>query len=211
MTDLFQRMVLLPGMGATSAMYGPPWRELEGLRLLDWPKYAGEKTIAELARRIVDQHGLDANDMPAGSSLGGMVALEIAALIGAPRVVLIGSAVHPSEVQVFLRLVAPLAKVTPMGIAQVLALSSSGEPGRQFASAEKEFLRAMCLAISGWEPTPYSGEIVRVHGAKDAIIKCPPDARVIPRAGHLVAQTHGDETIAALRELLERAEPGGSA
>jgi len=210
-SDPFQRMVLLPGMGATSAMYGPPWRELDGLRLVDWPLYGGERTIAELARRIVDGHGLVADDLPAGSSLGGMVSLEIAALVGAPRVVLIGSAEHPKEVQSFFRLVAPLAKVTPMGMAQVLALSSSGEPGRQFASADKEFLRAMCLAISSWEPPDYPGEVVRVHGAKDAIIACPKDAHVIPKAGHLVAQTHGEATIAVIREALGGVEAGGGA
>ena len=202
MNDPFRRMVLLPGMGATSAMYGAPWRELDGLRLFDWPTHDGETTLTELARRLIELHGLEADDLPAGSSLGGMVSLEIAAQLGAPRAVLIGSAVHPKEVQPFFRLVAPLAKVTPMGMAQVLALSSSGEPGRQFASADKAFLRAMCLAVTSWEPPAYAGRIVRVHGEKDAIIACPEDAYVVPKAGHLVAQTHGEATIERIRAAL---------
>ncbi len=73
------RWLILPGMGATAAMYNGLKHKL-GFRVnfLNWPEYRGEKTYAEVARRVIEEEKIGTGDVVGGSSLGGMVALEIA-------------------------------------------------------------------------------------------------------------------------------------
>lgn len=188
-------------------MYGAPWRELPHTTFLDWPEYRGETTLSEVSERVIEEGGVSAEDVPMGSSLGGMVALEIAARVGAARVALIGSASNAGEVGGWLRLAAPLASVAPIRWVQTLVGSSGPEVVQEFARADADFLRAMCGAVAAWKAPAFDGRILRVHGERDHVIPCPddPDARVIRGAGHLLACTHGEETVLALRDLLEAA------
>ena len=68
----------LPGMGANSNMYSGPWLDLPNIKYLDWPKYQGEKSLSEVAEKVINENSISQTDFIAGSSLGGMVALEIA-------------------------------------------------------------------------------------------------------------------------------------
>ena len=196
---------VLPGMGATSAMYGEAWRRLPDTTFLDWPAYRGESTIGEVADRVIEEAEITESDLPMGSSLGGMVALEIAAKLGAKSVVLIGSARAATEVRTLLRLAAPLAAVTPVRWVQLLAGSSSHDVARQFAGSDPAFLSAMCSAIADWQAPDYAGTVVRVHGTRDHVIPCPDEAHRIEGAGHLLALTHQRETVNAVRARIESA------
>jgi len=192
----------LPGMGATSAMYGGPWRSLGGSKAVDWPEYRGEKTVGEVADRLVDEHGICASDMVVGSSLGGLVALEIHRRLGLRRVVLIGSAVAAEEINPLLMALAPLAKVTPLRMIQHLAGKGPGRASVMFADVDAEFVRAMCLAVSKWPG--YDGPmkaVWRIHGRRDPVIKCPTDAHIIAGGGHLIAMTHPEECLEIISEI----------
>ena len=196
------RLFILPGMGATAEMYGGAWHSLAHANFLDWPAYQAEASLDELAGRIVTDSGITHVDVPVGSSLGGMVALEIAAQVGARAVCLVGSARSRDEINPFIRCAAPLAQLTPLGLAQILAGSSGGEIGRQFAQTDARFIRAMCEAVARWQAPAFRGRVLRVHGERDHLIPCPRDAAVIRSAGHLVAVTHATECVDALRALL---------
>jgi hypothetical protein len=72
------RRFLLPGMGATDAMYNGLKHKMGfKVNFLNWPEYRGEKTCADVARRVIKENDINADDVVGGSSLGGMVALEI--------------------------------------------------------------------------------------------------------------------------------------
>jgi pimeloyl-ACP methyl ester carboxylesterase len=197
------RTIVLPGMGATSDMYRGAWRELDGARFLDWPVQRGERTLRELAERLVEEQGLAGTDVVIGSSLGGMVALEIAALVGARAVGLVGSARSASEVQPLLRLLAPLSSIAPVGLARVLAGKSGADAQALCGAADPVFVRAMCRAIADWSGVEYDGLVVRVHGARDHVIPCPKDAVAVAGAGHLVGWTHAADCVEALRSGFE--------
>ena len=88
------RWFLLPGMGATDAMYNGLKHKLGfKVNFLNWSEYHGEKTYADVARRVIKENDIGADDVVGGSSLGGMVALEIAQLLNPKSVVLLCSAV----------------------------------------------------------------------------------------------------------------------
>ena len=193
---------LLPGMGATSAMYSGPWLSLHDTSALDWPEYNGEKSIGDVAERIIDKCGVSDADIVIGSSLGGIVALEIHRRVNLRHVVLIGSAVVREEINSFLIALAPLAKVTPMRLIKHLAGKGFNELSSMFAEVDAEFVKAMCLGVKKWPGYHGSRKYVsRIHGERDKVIKCPNDAHIIAGGAHLIAMTHAVECLEIINKI----------
>jgi esterase/lipase len=170
---------------------------------ITWPKYDGEKTYAEIAQRVINENRIEDGDIIGGSSLGGMISLEMSQLIRPKAIVLIGSAVSSNEVQGLLALLAPLAVVTPISIVQILAGKQTNIVSTMFAESETEFIRAMCSYLPRWPG--YRGRmdnVYRLHGRQDHVIPCPASgATVVESAGHLIAMTHPGETAAFLTRV----------
>ena len=191
------KLFILPGMGATTAMYDSLRSEMDfEANFIDWPEYRGETTYREVAQRLIDEHSITADDVVGGSSLGGMIALEIANVIKPKKVVLMGSAINPREVQSVLSVLSPLAAVTPVALIQVLAGKQKNLVAQMFSDSDPDFIRAMCLYLKSWQG--YTGpmeSVLRIHGRKDPVIPCPQSgAKVIAEGGHLIAMTHPVET-----------------
>ena len=198
-----RRWILLPGMGASASMYGLLRKELRfNVEFANWPRYRGETAYAEVAHRLIDEYRISGEEVVGGSSLGGMVALEIAKRTGAKDVILIGSALHAREVQPLLALASPLAAITPMALVQALAGKNQNLLSAMFAESDPEFIRAMCSYLPSWRGCPLPASTVhRLHGKKDHIIPCPHSGcEVIDQAGHLPAMTHAAETAAFLQK-----------
>ena len=68
---------LLPGMGASKEMYQGAWLKFPGIACINWPRHQGEASLSEVADRLIQEYGITSNDWIDGSSLGGMVAIEI--------------------------------------------------------------------------------------------------------------------------------------
>lgn len=205
---------ILPGMGASAAMYNALKRKVDfEIIFPNWPVYSGEKTYAEVARRVIDDYNLNDGDIVGGSSLGGMVALEIADIINPEAIILLGSAVSSKEVQNLLSILSPLASITPISVVQVLVGKNKNLVSSMFADSDADFIRAMCQHLNSW--SGYHGsleKVYRLHGKKDLIIPCPASGcDVVVDAGHLLAITHVQETAHFLkkirRELTRRSSP----
>ncbi|PCI40641.1 MAG: hypothetical protein COB53_00515 [Elusimicrobia bacterium] len=189
-------------MGATSAMYDGPWKSLPDSNPLEWPTHHGETTIADVARRMIDEHAISARDSIIGSSLGGIVALEIHRFLTLNQVILVGSAVSRAEINGLLLGLAPLAQITPLKFIQVLAGKTPTLMSSMFAEVDSDFIKAMCGAVAQWEGYTGSKErISRIHGDQDLIIACPADAHVIAGGGHLIAITHSEDCVRLIEEL----------
>jgi pimeloyl-ACP methyl ester carboxylesterase len=182
---------LLPGMGANSKMYQGAWLDFNSATCIDWPSYKGDASLSELARRVAAQYRMKDNDILIGSSMGGMVALEISKLLHLDRVVLVGSAIDVSEMNSLLTILTPFVDSAPVEFFQKLAARQDGLFQQMFAASDPDFMRAMCKAISTWDGYPRDlTRVTRIHGEKDKVIKCPQDCHVIKRAGHLLPITH---------------------
>lgn len=187
---------LLPGMGADFSMYDLLRREVSfEINFINWPRYRGEKTFAEVAKRVVEENGIEDGDIVGGSSLGGMIGIEIASLKRVRTLVLFGSAVSPSELNGSLSLFSPLIKIVPISFMQKLAGKYGGTIAKMFAGADAEFIRAMSLYMPEWPglkdlQTP----LFRIHGDKDRVIHCPEiGSEIVKNAGHFLAMTHAKE------------------
>ena len=198
------RWFLLPGMGADSSMYDVLQAHLTfEVSFINWPKYGGEKSYVEVAKRVIDETTIMDGDIVGGSSLGGMIALEVARLKKLKAVVLIGSAIDPTEIQAILALLFPIAALTPISLIQLLVGKHQGAIARMFAEADPSFIRAMCRYLQEWPGfTTSLAPVYRIHGQKDHVIPCPrAGCEIIENAGHLVAVTHSKKCAEALNRI----------
>ncbi len=191
---------ILPGMGANSSMYSGPWLNEPNLKFLDWPKYQGEKTISEVAERIINLHSISKSDSIGGSSLGGMVALEIGFKLGIEKIYLFGSAISKTEINPIIRLLSPLAEVTPLKFIQAIAGKYENNVLNMFSTSEPDFIRSMCHAIAHWQGFKGDHSLInRIHGAKDRVIVCQEACKKIKEGGHLIAITHPHQCIEIIK------------
>lgn len=203
---------ILPGMGATSEMYSSLRRELSiNVHFLDWPSYQGEISFKQIAERIIAENAITENDIVGGSSLGGMVALEVSMILDTKAVVLIGSALRNADINRLLSMISPLASLTPVSFIQTMAGKNEAVLSQMFAASDPDFIQSMCKYVSLWPGYFGSNEkVFRIHGQKDHIIPCPKrHCDVIDNAGHLLAITHSKEC-AAFIELTNNRLTGQS-
>jgi len=193
----------LPGMGANSNMYSGPWLEVQNMKFLDWPKYGGERTLSEIAERVISEYSITRSDSVAGSSLGGMVALEIADKLKIESVFLFGSAVSKTEINPLLRLISPLAEVTPIKFIQIIVGKYANDVLNMFSTSDTDFIRSMCKAVADWRGFAGDHNIIkRIHGKNDTVISCHGNCNIIGNGGHLIAITHAHECIEFLKKSL---------
>jgi len=187
----------LPGMGADHTMYGPAWHGLPDSRFLDWPTHNGERTIAAIAARVIEEAEITDGAMVIGSSLGGIVACEIARLRQLRQLVLVGGAARKEEISPLLRLLHPLAPLAPIEFIQRAASKIPGEVTGMFNQAQASFIRAMSLAIFEWEGLDDArAKPLRIHGRHDHVIPLPPAVDLVLDGGHLIDMTHPEPCVA---------------
>jgi pimeloyl-ACP methyl ester carboxylesterase len=194
---------VLPGMGADHRMYPPPWQSLPDSRFHDWPAYAGEDSIAAMARRIMTEAGIADGDTLVGSSLGGIVACEIAGLRRLDGLVLVGSGKNQGEISSLLAVLYPLANLAPIELLRRAAGKIPNELAAMFHDSQAEFIRGMCRAIFNWPGldetriTP-----LRIHGRYDRVFPLPAGVDLVLEGGHVIAMTHAAECVAFIKAHL---------
>lgn len=199
---------VLPGMGADAGMFTGSWRNLPDAVFVNWPPHTGEHTLAEIAQKIVTTHGITEGAVVIGTSLGGMVACEIARILHLRRLILIGSATHPSEINALLTSLQPLHRVAPVSWLQWSAGSVPGEIARSFSQSETAFIRSAIDAILKWDGLdPSLPRPLRIHGRHDVIIPPPPDADLLVEGGHLIAMSHARLCCDFITESLSNPAP----
>jgi len=193
-------ILVLPGMGADNRMYQGSWRDRPDFEFIDWPIKVYPEKIRYLAEIIGDLIECDPTAL-IGSSLGGMVALELADILEISHVALIGSAVSCDEIQPALKHLAPLSTIAPLELVQVFAGKSDALLADMYSKTSPEFIRKMIKAAVSWN---YPGEIrpFRIHGSHDRVIRCDqPDVSI--NGGHLLAMTHPQECVEAIAKWID--------
>jgi pimeloyl-ACP methyl ester carboxylesterase len=177
-------------------MYTGAWRTLPECRFVEWPAYAGEDSIAAIAERLTSEQGIQADDVLIGSSLGGIVACEMAKITPVASLVLVGGAKKKEEISGFLSVIHPLVDLAPLMFIQRLAGTIPSHVARMFSKGQAEFMRAMCRAIFEWQGLGDGRvNLLRIHGSKDRVIPLPGGVQHILDGGHLIAMTHSQECV----------------
>lgn len=204
-------VVLFPGLGADGRMYDPQRSVVPGLVTPDWRSYAPAGGIADFARHVVETTpSLMSAVAIGGSSFGGFVAWEVAALLRPQKLILLGSASSPLAIRRPLRALFPVARFVPraafaaapyFGVsAAPLFGATDTTSARIFASmgraAAPAFLSWAVRAVATWTPSPLppATQVFRLHGARDRLIEPPAEpCTLLAGAGHLPTLTHADD------------------
>jgi len=189
-----------PGMGASSAMYRGAWRSLPDAVFHDWPEWSGERSIGELAERIIGEHSIAQGDHLIGSSLGGIVACEAANRIQLGSLALLGSAIGRQEINRLLAAVHPLVDYLPVEAARVSAGKLPSSFAELFAESDPDFIRNMCKAIFAWEGLKSDLPLLRIHGKGDLVIPPCEGFREMIEGGHMIAMTSAEECLRIIRD-----------
>lgn len=189
-------------MGASTDMYSGPWRELKDAVFVNWPRNSTAESIPDLAAEIIETYAIQNGDSVIGTSLGGMVACEIANVIQLNHLILVGSAVHKNEVNSFLQFLSLLVTIAPLAFVQKLAGKMGSDCIQMFADSDPHFIRTMCRAIFSWEGLVSNIKPVRIHGTHDLVIPSPEEVDLKITGGHLIVMTHPEECVNFLRKML---------
>jgi pimeloyl-ACP methyl ester carboxylesterase len=188
-------------MGATSAMYGESFRQIDSVRYPNWPEYRNETTIYHLAMRVIKEHGIADGDIVGGSSLGGMVAAEIAHHINLQRIVLIGSTTTPDKISPVMKTLSNFVDFAPLKLVQLFTgkVSSVMEARlfEMFSQTHPDFIKNMSRAVFEWQGNRNPAcPVSAIHGDRDRVIY-PPDSEtaIIAGGGHLIAITHERQVV----------------
>ncbi len=191
-------IAVLPGLGATGAMYEGPWRDVPQFRFIDWPVDSGIITLDALADWVCSE--VPDASVFIGSSLGGMVSLLCASKLGVERVALLGSATSYAEVSRFCQSLQPLSQVLPFALLKWLSGSVPLPLARMYAQQDAVLMRSLLLDLPNFVWSDPNVEVLRIHGRRDHVIPCPPAADVLLDAGHLIAMSHAAEVCRVLKE-----------
>lgn len=196
---------IFPGMGADERMYPEPWLSLPNSHFYNWSSWQGESSIKDFAKALIKTHKISSQDILIGSSLGGVIAAEIAQALQARGLVLVGSAKDPGEINTFLKALQPLIHLSPISFSQKLCSSLPGhELTNSFAQANPEFIRTMCQATFHWQGFKKDIPLLRLHGKSDLIIPYPKDADLTLNTGHLIAFTQPEACVYAIQNWLQK-------
>ena len=191
------RKIILPGLGADSSMYdGAIYTTITGVIYANWPQYKGEKLVEEVADRIIKEYKITSADIVGGSSLGGIIAIEIAKKVKNSKVLLIGSTTLPSGINPKLKSFRDFTKITPLDLFKSLAMmfNPDNKVLEMLDRSNADFVKEMCRALFLWKGLEnYNGTIYKIHGEKDRLFYPDKDAKIIPNGGHLIAMTHGND------------------
>ncbi len=194
------KTVILPGLGADSRMYPKEiYGNLLDVVFADWPEYSGEETIQAVAERVIDQHKIQQNTIVGGSSLGGIVAIQIAKTLNLKKVILIGSTKTANKINPILKRLSVVAEITPFKLIQLhlgkINVHRNSALFAMFEEADRYFIRAMARAIFNWDGIEdYKCDICHIHGEKDRIIYPPrSNVEIIKNGGHLISMSHSEQ------------------
>ena len=213
MTD--QPIVFLAGLGVDERLFvrqRPPFPTLVVPRWIE--PHPGE-ALREYSRRMAATISPHPDMILGGVSMGGMVALEMAKILKPRGLVLIGSCQRPNEIFGWIRAVASVARYAPalrgnhmkwiakMGM-PLMGVCERGHREILLQLAEDLSSKFACWAagaIVDWPgATPAMCPVLRIHGRRDRMIRCPLESSsanqttaIVAGAGHVLNLTHAEE------------------
>jgi thioesterase domain-containing protein len=136
-----------------------------------------------------------------GTSLGGIVACEIANQLHLKKLTLISGAIQRNEIASFLRIISPLIDLTPLEFLKLSAGKIDSELTEMFAKSNPDFIRRMCKAIFKWDGLRADIKPFRIHGLHDHVIPIPTEIDLQIEGGHLIAMTHAKECVSVIEAI----------
>jgi pimeloyl-ACP methyl ester carboxylesterase len=211
---LANELYLLSGLGADRRVFN--YLDLHGFTLIhiDWIKPLDDEPIESYARRLLVQIKSDQPTL-IGVSFGGMIAIEIAKLISAKKVILISSAKTKSDIPFRYRLAgsfwanklipAPLYRQANFVVYWLFGVKKKQE--KQLLKdimndADNDFVDWATNKIVNWNNEQQLSNVVTIHGTADLVLPCNKADHTVNDGGHLMIVTKAGEVSRILRKIL---------
>ncbi len=210
-------VLLLPGLANDARLFDG----LVGSALFTvppWPEWDATDTLQSFAGRLAASLA-SPPEIVGGASFGGMVALEMAAVLRPRAVILLGSARSPDAIAAPLRRLGRLVDWVPgrafhprpfraalpllLRKRSMLDAAQRARVRAMWDSVSGPFLKWSCRAMLSWHPTEVDVPVFHLHGDRDRLI--PIDGvrptEILRGAGHLFPITHPAEVAEFVRRI----------
>lgn len=199
---------LIPGMGADKRLFQHFNLTGGNVHHLDWIPHRGSKNLAEYAALMAERITTEKNVI-VGSSMGGMVTVEIAKLIQPEGAVLVSAPSGRHEFPQVLKNLNALRLHRALTPKQMLRISTLADLFMGFKTGEQramfydmlrgngeDFLHFSVAAVLEWKnTTPPPVPFLQILGTKDRLFKQDkiPNAVMLEGSGHFTAFERGKE------------------
>lgn len=213
-------LILLSGLGADSAMFGPQLAMFPGLKVLRWLEPLTGETLDQYAMRMLGELGeIESDTWIGGASFGGIVALHMAEHVRVRGVILLGSVRSPQQLPLYVRAARVTRWATPLIPVRFLQLTllpmlmwiaDKRWPrlyglAWQLRRASPRVIRWSIKNLLAWHRVPVvTCPIHHIHGERDMVLPArltTPDC-IVPGGGHIVSLTHPNEVNAYLARVM---------
>ena len=210
-----KKIYLIPGLGADGRMYTPQLKVLRNAVVLEHQRPLQGETLAEYARRLSGKIDTSEPFILVGTSLGGMISVEMAKVVNADKVILISSVKHRGEMPRWIRAMKHLRLHKLLSGANFIRFSNANVQRlitkRDTAvakllvdmhnSADPEFVSWAINAVVNWKGTKdYRDDIIHIHGTRDQLFPHRNIEKFIPVKGgsHVMGLTQAQDVNKAL-------------
>jgi pimeloyl-ACP methyl ester carboxylesterase len=209
---------LLPGMGADHRLYSGLQLKYGTLHPLDWVPHRKAVSLAEYAG-IVAERITTQNNVLIGSSMGGMVAVELSRIVRPEATILISAPAGRHEFPKILKAFDKLGihrRLTPR---QLIKLNRIASTFMGFTSPEheklfyemlegngQEFLHFSVRAVLGWQNTrPPEGRFIQIIGRRDRLFRktVAHTPFMVENCGHFLAYENPDAIATLIHTYME--------
>lgn len=208
---------LIPGMGADHRLYDRLRIDHAEVHYLNWKPHENSKSLSDYAR-VMASHIQTENNVVIGSSMGGMMAVELSRLVKPLSTILLSAPTGRHEFPPLLKLVHRSGIQHIVSPGQVLKFSRLADTFMGFQSEEhrqlfydmlkgngEEFLHFSVKAVLGWKNSqPPEGEFIQIVGSKDKLFKIRRmrNPIVLEGSGHFTTFEKADELTGIINTYL---------
>ncbi len=214
------RIFLIPSYGTDHTLYDNITfsKDLESrIVKIDWLPLHSNETLEEYAKKFIEAYNIKDNDTIIGTSMGGIVGIEINKNISLDKLILISSIKtweeHPLFFK-FLRATKLYKIITGHFLKSVLIaiaplygkkISQFGWFNKVFRQTPNQFLENGLKAILYWKNHEIKGNTIHIHGTKDPLF---PFSRIknvnfpIQKGTHAMIRLKANEIAGILNKVL---------
>ncbi|MFM7105020.1 MAG: alpha/beta hydrolase [Flavobacteriales bacterium] len=209
---------LIPGMGANRRLYEN--YQLPGMiHHLEWEHVSGPQTLADYAKHLAKKMNTS-NNIIVGSSMGGMMAVELSRIVRPLLTVLISAPTGRHQFPRSLKILDRIGLHRAMGPKTLFKLTKLCDTFMGFKTEEQrsmfyemmqsngpDFLHYSVKAVLGWNNLDLpEGSFIQIIGDRDRLFDCRkiPGSIVLKGSGHFSTYEKSEEICAIITAGSER-------
>jgi hypothetical protein len=216
MTNHVRKILLLPGLGADARMYDSLLTQLPNAKVFEWRYVEGCKSLKSYAEKMAEQFAV-LPDIIIGTSLGGMMAIELSKFIQPEKLILISTAKTRKELPPHLKILKhlPIHKLLSgkaYKTGNEMMARSNRQQNEESASliidmgrkADARFVKWAIDAVLKWDNQLVPEQYIHIHGTSDALFPIRYIQNPIPvmHGTHVMSITKKDEVNRLIVESL---------